>query len=509
MGKRRLAWPAGLSGALLFAALLAACDDGGSTARTGSDATFTDGVASGDVTATSAMLWTRAEGGDRLAVEVARDPAFEDIERALTAQTSPDRDYTVLVDATELEPDTRYHYRFRAGRAVSPTGSFVTAPEPSDARPLRFVFSGDSDGSRRPDGSAPFGEFDVLRDAAAEQPDFFLYFGDTIYADRDPEARTLAEYRAKYRENRGYTALRDILGQTSLYAMWDDHEVYNDFAGATVDRARFEAGRQAFHEYLPMRLGDDESVMYRAFGWGAHADIIILDERSFRDGQASGACLVDGRADPIPAGAAPDAPDFLRGVRGFVGLPAELPSACLDTINDPARTMLGERQLEFLKEWLRESDATWKLVVNPVPMQVLLAEPYDRWEGYAAERRAILSYIRDNEIENVVFLTTDFHANVFGPVRMDPFNDVEPVAYEAIAGPIATTPLRQDIADVIGEEGADVLGGFLESLIKVDCAELDSYAYALVEIDKGGGMTITAKGPGGAQLCRTTLEPER
>lgn len=499
--------------ALLAALTLAfaACDDGGSPFAPGATASFTHGVASGDVSATSAVLWTRAEGGDHLTAEISADPSFAGDVTRVAATTSAERDFTVKANVTGLTPDTRYHYRFHAGGAVSETGTFATAPGDAASKPLRFVFAGDSDGTRNADGSPVYNEFEALAAAQAEDPAFFLYFGDTIYADRGVHATTLDGYRAKYRANRAYAALRNILAATATVNMWDDHEVVNDYAGAAIDRGMFEAGRQAFREYLPVDdSANGPALLYRALRWGAGIELIVLDERSFRSASAADACSVDGAPDTLPAAAAPGAPDTIRGVRGFVGLPETVPAGCLPAIDDSARTMLGVEQKRFLFDRLRDSDATWRVIVNEVPVQQLLALPYDRWEGYAAERREILEFIRDNRIPNVVFLTTDMHANIFGPVRMDPFTDKEPIAYEAVVGPIATTPLEQDIVDAIGETGAGLFGAFLTGLIGVDCAELKSYSYGLVEVDPAAGtMTITAKDAAGNELCKKTLEAVR
>ena len=109
--------------ALLAAAALAAgaCDDGGSspdptpTFAPGATASFTSGVASGDVRPGSAVLWTHAEGGDNVSVEVARDEGFSTIEHSAAAVTSAARDYTVKVKIEGLAADARYYYRFRAG----------------------------------------------------------------------------------------------------------------------------------------------------------------------------------------------------------------------------------------------------------------------------------------------------------------------------------------------------------------------------------------------------------
>ncbi|MFH4317201.1 alkaline phosphatase D family protein, partial [Acinetobacter baumannii] len=77
------------------------------------------------------------------------------------------------------------------------------------------------------------------------------------------------------------------------------------------------------------------------------------------------------------------------------------------------------------------STAKWKIVLSEVAWQQFWALPYDRWEGYGAERNEILNFIRDENIEGVVFLTTDNHANIFNEVFIDVLTDPEPIAYEA------------------------------------------------------------------------------
>jgi alkaline phosphatase D len=481
---------------------LAGCDDGDDPppAPPPPSATFTHGVAAGDVQATSAVLWTRAAGGDRLIAEVTS--AGGTLLR-LEAEADAARDFTVHLPVTGLTPDTAYEYRFRAGSAVSETGAFTTPPAPATPAPMRFVFAGDSDGTRDASGTPAHGEFDVLRAAASEDPAFFLYLGDTIYADRGAPATTLDAYRAKYRDNREYAALREILALTSVVTMWDDHEVTDNFAGRTVDPALLDAGRRAFREYWPTEHAGRTEVLYRSLRFGAGVELIVLDTRSFRDPPAADIC----DNDPLPAGARPDAPENLRGVREIAGLSPDLPSDCIDTLDDPGRSMLGGEQKQFLLDRLRDSDATWKIVATSVPMQALLFQPYDRWEGYTAERREVLQFIRDNGVRNVVFISTDLHANIFGPVRIDPFADPAPVAYEAIAGPIAAETLEQDIVNVLGESGGGLLGPFLTGIVGVECAQLDAFAYGVVEAD-AANLTVTAKDAAGATLCAKTLEAQ-
>ena len=345
--------------------------------------------------------------------------------------------------------------------------------------------------------------------AADEDPDFFLYFGDTIYGDRAPEARDVDGYRLKYRQNREYPALADLLRKTSTYNTWDDHEVEDDFVGETEDEARLDAGLQAFHEYMPIDDGDDPEEMYRAFRWGKDVELFLLDERSYRSEEAKDACESDGRPDPLPGVLAASVPEQYRSGRALLGLTSDVPEGCLAALDDPARTMLGAEQKQWLKDGLSSSNATWKVIVNEVPVQQIFADPYDRWEGYAAERREVLSYIRDNGIKNVVFLTTDLHGNVFGPVKIDVFSDPAPVAYEAVTGPIATFTVYKELSANVGQRAADLFGPLLLSVVGVDCAQLDSYSYSLVEVDPASRtMTITAKDDSGVVLCSKQLTAE-
>ena len=177
--------------------------------------TFPDGVASGDVTSQSAVLWTRVDRATRIKVEVSTKPNFKGkkaFKQALRA--SRDDDLTAKVLAAPLEPNTVYFYRWsdaKKGGGVSETGTFKTAPNENAPLNVTFAYTGDSDGL--------FGNnFEVLDAVRAENPDFFIYLGDAIYSDssfKTTASMTLNEYRDDYRLNRSIDALPDLLASTS------------------------------------------------------------------------------------------------------------------------------------------------------------------------------------------------------------------------------------------------------------------------------------------------------
>lgn len=488
-----------------------------------SSLTFTHGVASGDVTHFSAVLWTRVNARETLTVEVSTDPGFQQrvLKRAVLASAA--NDFTAKVIAAPLRPNQRYFYRWRHGDSVSEVGTFRTAPPPRISADLRFAYSGDSDGTRKANGMPAFNNFEALDAARLEGLDFFVYLGDTIYSDsvfRPSAAQTLEEYRDAYKENREIAALRNILRETSIYAIWDDHEVHDDFDGQTVDPDRYAAGREAFLEYMPLvklPLHDPSCAgtpLFRVFRWGKDVDIIILDERSCRSADVELACSgapgLPDLAPTLPGPLRAAFPDFL---------PPSPPPGCLAAIFDPTRTMLGARQKGLLKLALLQSRAKFKFVINEVPIQQFYVIPYDRWEGYAAERAEILNFIRDHDIENVIFLTTDTHTNQINEVFIDRFLDSDPIAQEFVTGPIATFTLEQSILNIFGPLAPQVVAAVQQilTLVGADCRHLDKFSYGLVEVNASAGTaTITLKDDAGIVIsdqldssiqCTKTIGP--
>jgi phosphodiesterase/alkaline phosphatase D-like protein len=126
-------------------------------------------------------------------------------------------------------------------------------------------------------------------------------------------------------------------------------------------------------------------------------------------------------------------------------------------INDPNRTMLGKPQLARFERAIKRSKATFKVVMNEVPIQKMYFVPYDRWEGYNAEREALLTYLQAN-VKNVVFLTTDLHATLVNDVRLANFPE-EGVSKDTgmldfVTGPVAKNTFGTDANAKLGNPNA-------------------------------------------------------
>jgi alkaline phosphatase D len=450
------------------------------------DTSFREGVAAGDVTSGSAVLWTRAPRPGTVVLTVATQAGVPAGRFAVAARTANDRTARRVVRG--LKPGTRYQYFFTQGKARSVIGTFSTAPVAGVSERVRFAITGDADATPASNGKPAYNRFEAYQRMHAEANDFNVNLGDTIYSDSEvggaPVARTVPEKWAKYRLGLALPALVALRLSAGLYSHWDDHEFINDFSRAEHGAAIYDAGVKAFTDYAPVTKPSAATGLYRTFRWGKNLELFFLDERTFRSAKADDACSGD---------LAPTVPQAVRDAFATLApaLRDPVPQACLDALNDPQRTMLGARQYTAFTKAIKASKATWKVIVNEVPIQQYYALPYDRWEGYAAERERLLRFLQAN-VKNVVFLTTDTHGNLVNEVRYRTFGQLESSGiWEVVTGPVATNTFAKEIDRYLGQKGAGTAIGALffkpapPNGMGMRCAALDTYSYAQV--------TVTAK----------------
>jgi len=442
---------------LVRCAAAAAAGDGDMGAETAyplADASpFSFGVAAGDPTETAFIAWTRTDGPGDVTLEYDTDGSFQ--APSTVGPLTPDAaaDNTVKTDVTSLAAGTQYFYRFSQGGQFSRTGRVRTAPLGVAAGTVSFVWTGDANAFFRP--------YTVLDSIVADDPDVWLFIGDTIYGD-DPRsgsgvATTRADYHSKYKENRSDRSLRDVMASFGTLSIWDDHEVTNDFWGTDPSVAtQMAAGNQAFRDYTPIRENmSDPMELYRSFRWGKSAEFFLIDARQYRDAQAY----------------------VTEAACGPASDPDVLPNAtCQAEIDNPARTYLGAAQKAWLKAALMSSTATFKFVMNGPLITNLIFLPYDRWEGYAAEREEILEFIAANNIKNVIFLSTDIHALIVNDLVANPGMSGGGIR-EWVSGAIGMDSIFRELpASISGL--VPTLPGLFPTISRFD---IDRFNYALVE----------------------------
>ena len=352
--------------------------------------TFEHGVASGDPTESSVILWTRVSRTNfrdihddeqlsgiadaNVSWRVATDESFTNVVNSGSTTVGSETDFTLKVDAQNLQSNTKYFYQFTVGPNSSVVGKTKTLPSGTVDRVKLAVVSCSNYAS---------GYFNVYKEIAQMGDlDAVIHLGDYIYEYADSgygslrklepthELINLADYRMRHALHKKDSNSQQMHASLPMIAVWDDHEVANDtwISGAenhdaTTEgnfAARKASAIKAYFEWMPIRPvtpGVDGRV-YRQFKFGDLVNLLMLDTRQAgRDQQLSYASFLttDGSF---------DAEKFQT----------ELAST--------TRTMLGAEQKTWLKESLSSSIETWQvlgsqvlMMKNNLPSAVLLPDP--------------------------------------------------------------------------------------------------------------------------------------
>jgi alkaline phosphatase D len=335
------------------------------------------GIQSGDVSVDSGVVWARADRAARMLVEAATTESFSTVCRAVFVDALPETDYTAKAVLEDLPAGQEILYRIRFENHASPKivsepliGRFRTAP--NDRRSISFVWSGDTMGC----GWGIDEDRGGMRTYAAMldvQPDFFVHCGDHIYADcpieqqiklpngqfwnnivteeKSKPAETLAEFRGNYKYNLLDRNLRAFNAQIPTFALWDDHEVTNDWCPDELPRGRRDGaisilelaarGSRAFHEYMPIRETPAEAGrVYRKISYGPLLDVFMLDMRSYRGCNRKAL-----------------------------------------TNYGPDAYLLGPVQTAWLERQLMSSKATWKVIAADLPIGVRNPDAIGQGDG--------------------------------------------------------------------------------------------------------------------------------
>jgi alkaline phosphatase D len=476
---------------------------------------FINGVTAGEVTDSSAIIWGQTAKPAKVVAFVTQKGggSSQQDQGILGLKTTKATDETVQTTVKKLKPGTSYTYQFCLNgkpktKNCSDTGKFQTAPKPSQAKTIKFAYSGDETGVAAKGKSKPFwGDFKAFKSMAGENNNFNIDFGDTIYSDPEvPNIKTALTEQQKwqmYRKKLAVKNMRTIRESTGLYNHWDDHEFINDFSIPENGTKIYKAGVSAFRTYEPVTYTSKTGI-YRTERWGKNLELFFLDERSFRSAKASDNPACDNPSTPGSPDLAPTAPQNVRDAFASLvpSLSQPVSQSCLDTINDPNRTMLGQKQLDAFTKAVNASDAKWKVVMNETPIQQFYALPYDRWEGYAYERVQLLNALQSANVDHLVFLTTDTHASFANVVRYRtlagdsapsnaPAVPTDSPYSDFITGPVATKPFAQEINDTTGNPNA---GLAVEQFffkpqppngVGMECPQGDLNSYAEVTVTSG------------------------
>lgn len=396
---------------------------------------LTHGPIAGGVTSSAARFYIRVDSVAKVNIQLSTRQDFTTslagTEQAVTAAN----DFVALIRVEGLAANTLYYYRAVVNDAPArEIRQFRTFPPAGSREPFLFTFG--SCQQNRPWQNQPNAgrTFTMM---ARDLPRFFLQIGDWGYPDTTDSARdstrffslemsrVQASYRAKFDST---YRLQEVLRLAPVDYVYDDHDYLNDNASALTSsdtrgareipaspQARQNSIRgyqQLFPGYV---LANPEGGIWHKFTCG-NADFFMLDTRSQRHPNLNAL-----RRNPNTGKF-----EFIPN-NNFHSLLAGVP------------TFGGESQRDWLRRELRASTADWKFLITSVPFNrglrraldlalslqdsavfvpglgqitgtFVAIELLDKWVGFEKEQEALLQFIRENTIKNIIVLSGDLHS---------------------------------------------------------------------------------------------------
>jgi alkaline phosphatase D len=238
----------------------------------------------------------------------------------------PDKDFTKQLKLTNLVPGKRYGLKVtsrsldkKVGQIVE--GGFNTAPAINQTKPVQFTVVTGQEFSRRDDAA---NGHKIYKEMLNLKPNFFVHTGDIVYYDykrAKPSARNITLARFKW--NRMFSLLfsRSFHNNVSSYFIKDDHDTLRNDAwpGQSYGDLTWKQGLAIYREQVPM-----DKKTYRTIRWGKDLQIWLVEGRDFRS------------ANNMPDG--------------------------------PEKTIWGKEQKEWFKRTVKESNATFRILISPTPV---------------------------------------------------------------------------------------------------------------------------------------------
>lgn len=273
-----------------------------------------------------------------------------------------------------LEFNTTYEYQFIIDGKPSPAkGEFTTKDLWQYRKPAPdFTFLTGScsyfNESIYDRPGTPYGkDSSIFESMAKEKASFMVWLGDNWYTR---EVDYYSEWGLWYRahHDRSRPVLQNFLKAMPHVATWDDHDYGPNDIGKNYILKK--VSRDIWKNYwCNATYGENEQGIYTIYSW-SDAEIFLTDDRWWRS--------ADNMKDSV------------------------------DGKPNPEKRMLGKQQMEWLKNSLIYSMATFKIIVvgsqvyNPV-------SPFDKWQEFPAEYNEMMDFLKKHKINGVLFLSGDRH----------------------------------------------------------------------------------------------------
>lgn len=376
-------------------------------------AQLTAGPMLGHVTSRTADIWLQTDGPAEVTIEYW--PSAQAAERVVgpRLRLEAGSDFAGRLSLVGLKPGTQYAYRiqldgqplsvdrhlafetpaiWRVGRAPADftlyLGSCAYINDPAVDRP----------------GPPLGGGYRIFQSIARAvdanpRPRLMLWLGDNVYL-READYASPWGMNARYRHARSLPELQPLLAALPHYAIWDDH----DYGPNDANRSfvfKDESLRLFRRYWANPSLGLDELPgIFTTFSY-QDADFFLLDNRFYRAADKTEPPKEE--IDLIK-----EARDWALGQNPITRLIGRRYFGSQPMLLGENKVMFGAEQLDWLKQALIQSRATFKFIA--AGSQLLNdGHPFEGWHNFPAEREAFLAWLRRQNIPGVVFLSGDRH----------------------------------------------------------------------------------------------------
>ena len=439
------------------------------------------GIMSGEATSSSIILQSRLTVADTLIkgdlpgksgigiFQIAEKSDFTNPITSSPITALPKNDFIIKKKIDGLKSGTNYFYRLQYGREDTPLntsehGTFKTLQGTKSADKVsmavvtgmnyyHFHF-GKYNRDMAYSGSDKSLGYPALKSILSINPDYFIGTGDNVYFDhpnknnfdkavaagKNPHpgryggAEVLDEVgmRRKYHEQFVQPRFKDLFKEVSTYWEKDDHDYrFNDGDPYSSFPITHDQGIRNFREQVPIVDPKDANAKtYRTHRMNKDLQVWMLEGRDYRSANK----MEDG----------------------------------------PDKTLLGAEQINWLKETLVESDASFKIIISPTPMvgpdDAYKTDNHVNLQGFRYEGDALFKWLVDNGFldKNLYIICGDRHwqYHAMHPSGIEEFSTGALVDNNSRKGRLAGDPKSTDPNGLIKQfyiqgESESASGGFL------------------------------------------------
>jgi alkaline phosphatase D len=349
----------------------------------------------GHTTTSTAKIWVETDAPSTVQVDYFVSPGnrIPLVIGSAQARTTGDFPHVAVVELKDLTANAQVRYSVRVNnRIIRPLGPqvFQTMPrEPDGGNGADFMVAF---GSCMNPVEVPYQT--IWNKALQFRPAAFLFIGDINYMpgdgagygdDREIVRLAMAGY---HREARDVPGVRTLMATTPSYGIWDDHDYGPNNSDRTFKWRDESIG--IYNRYWPNVKTHDNGV-YHSFRI-ADAEFFMLDNRANRD-----------------------------------------PNEAQDRA-----AMFGPEQMAWLRNGLKASTATFKILANG---NTMAAGNGENWSHFGSERDDFLKWMFGENITGVVFIAGDWHVGTLN--RLHRPQDDYPI-YELLSSNLGVRKLPID-----------------------------------------------------------------